>query len=305
MKHFINVLDHDTDTLSRLLERCHTLKGRMGEGIHDRLLLGKVLLAYFEKPSTRTRFSLESAIASMGGYAICQDQPGGTRLGEREPIKDIARVVSRYVNIISIRTFAHSVVEELAEYGSIPVINALSDFSHPTQAMADIMTIEEHLGTAKEKHLVFVGDGNNVARSLAAVAGRLGMRFTLTCPEGYELDRHFREKLERECPNLDFTETHDPAAAVKTADIVYTDVWASMGQEEEAEERQRQFMPFQVNEKLMAGAPQGCIFMHCLPAHRGEESTDGVLESQQSVIFDQAENRMHFYRGLFVTLLGL
>ncbi|MFW5858365.1 MAG: ornithine carbamoyltransferase, partial [Planctomycetota bacterium] len=217
MKTFVNILDHDTDALERLLERCAASKARYRRRLPDLDLTGRVLATFFEKPSTRTRFGFEAAAASMGGYVITSEMIGGARLGEREPVKDVARVAGRYCDLIAVRTFAHETMEGFAQWAGKPVVNLLSDYSHPTQAMADMITIREHLGTEKGKTLVFVGDGNNVARSLAAACGRLGMRMRLACPEGFGLDAAFRERLEAECPDFDFAETHDPAAAAAEA----------------------------------------------------------------------------------------
>ena len=301
MIHFVSILDHDEAWLEKVLASSSALKARMKAGIPDRKFMGKTLGMFFDKPSTRTLVSLEVAITSMGGAAI--DCSGETRLGQREAVNDVARVMSRYVNVVAIRTFGHEVVRKFAANATVPVINALSDYSHPTQAMADVMTMREHLGDTRGRKLAFIGDGNNVARSLASVCGRLGISFAIASPKGFELDEPFRMRLAKECPGMDFIETNDPAAAVKGADVVYTDVWASMGQEGESQERLRSFSAFQVNSSLMAKAPAGCLVMHCLPAHRGEEIADDVLESKASIVFDQAENRMHFYRGLFAELL--
>lgn len=306
-QHFINILDHSGEELLQILERSAWLKQRRADGIPDMLLTGRVLAMFFEKPSMRTRVSLEAAMAGMGGTAICLDsnEGPGKRLGEREPLEDIARVTSRYADLISIRTFAHEKVETLAAHSTIPVINALSDYSHPTQAMADVLTMRECFGDLKGKTLTFVGDGNNVSRSLAAVCAKLGMRFILAGPEGYTFTEEFLEKLNAVCPGYEVVMTQDAQSAVKEADAVYTDVWASMGQEDEAAKRRDAFMPYQINQKLMQDAPDHCIVLHCLPAHRGEEITHGVIESDASRVFDQAENRMHIYRGLFAELLSL
>ncbi|MFH0910361.1 MAG: ornithine carbamoyltransferase [Planctomycetota bacterium] len=302
--HFISVLDHSTETLTRLLNRAAALKARRRAGIHDRLLLGRTLGMFFDKPSTRTRVSLEVAAASMGGYAIHQEG-SASRLGAREPVQDVARVMSRYTDLIAIRTFGHDVVETFARYATVPVVNALSDYSHPTQAMADMLTLRERWGKLEGKKLVFVGDANNVARSLAAASGRLGLSFAIARPPEYGFEAAFLACLAKACPGMDFAETSDPAAAVGDADVLYTDVWTSMGQEAEAAERKKTFLPYQLNAALLGRAPKGCLVMHCLPAHRGQEITDEVLESPRSVVFDQAENRMHFYRGLFAELLEL
>jgi ornithine carbamoyltransferase len=306
MKHFLNILDHSPEALDRLLVRSALLKARRKAGIADRLLLGRTLGMFFDKPSTRTRVSLEVAVASMGGHAINLESAGpASRLGAREELRDVARVMSRYVDLVAIRTFGHDIVETFARWSSAPVVNALSDYSHPTQAMADILTLRERWGSFEGKTLAFVGDANNVARSLAAACGRFGLRFAIAHPPAYGFEESFLRRLAKECPQLDFTDATDPVHVVKKADAVYTDVWASMGQEAEAVERRKAFVPFQLNETLLARAPAGCLVMHCLPAHRGEEISDGVIESAQSVVFDQAENRMHLYRGLFAELLDL
>lgn len=301
MKGFINILDHDRDELEQILTRAAELKARLKAGIPDHGMRGKILAMYFEKPSTRTRFSLETAAVTLGGHAIHENN---TRLGDREAVRDVARVVSRYVDLVSIRTFGHDILEEFAKYADVPVINALSDHSHPTQAMADVMTMREHLGDTRGKKLVYIGDGNNVALSLAALCGRLGIRFGISCPEGYGLSESTRTELLRECPDMDFSEEQNPKLALADADVAYTDVWVSMGMEEEAARRKAAFAPYQLNEELLRAAKQGCKIMHCLPAHRGEEITDGVMDAPESIVFDQAENRMHLYRGLFAHLMG-
>jgi ornithine carbamoyltransferase len=303
MKHFVNILDHSAEELTRLLNACAACKGRYRRGIQEASLAGRILMTFFEKPSTRTRVSLEAAAFSCGGHAITRELPAGSRLGEREPVKDLARVVSRYTHVIAARTFSHATVEEMRDYATVPVINALSDYSHPTQAMADMLTITEHLGGVEGKRIAFVGDGNNVARSLAAACGRLGASFTIASPGGFGLDESFCSRLEKECPGMDFAATGDPVKAVQNANIVYTDVWASMGQEGEATDRQQAFAGFQVNAELMAKADPTALIMHDMPAHRDEEITDEVIESERSIVFDQAENRMHLYRGLFGLLL--
>ncbi|MHC4870906.1 MAG: ornithine carbamoyltransferase [Planctomycetota bacterium] len=303
MDNFINILDHSKEELHSLLDRCITLKKRMKQGIPDRILLGKTLMTIFEKPSTRTRVSLEAAASSMGANSMTQEMTEKSRLGKREAIKDVARVVCRYVDIIAIRTFEHENVEEFANYSDVPVINALSDYSHPTQAMADILTAKEHLGEIKGKKIVFIGDGNNVAYSLAAAAGKFDMAFSLIAPEGYEFSPESIDFLKSKNPDSTINVTNNIDSDITDADIIYTDVWTSMGQEDEYEKRMQTFKPYQVNEELLSKAPKHCKVMHCLPAHRDEEITDGVIESKQSIVFDQAENRMHLYRGLFGELL--
>ncbi len=302
MKHFINLRDHSPEELESILNTARRLKQRRRQGIHDNIMSGRILGMYFEKPSLRTRVSLEAAMITMGGGAICLDT-GGNPLGTRESIADQARVMSRYVDAISIRTFAHTVVEEFARYSSVPVINALSDFNHPTQAMADIMTLREHLGDTRDKTLAFIGDGNNVARSLAMACAKLGMIFAIASPGGYTLDDAFLAAIRKEIPQARIETFSDPTRAVQNAAAVYTDVWASMGQEDEARERAEHFAPFQVNTELMRKAPEKTLVLHCLPAHRGHEITDEVIDSPASVVFDQAENRMHINRALISMLV--
>lgn len=302
MQHFINILDHTAADLTALLDTAARLKARMKQGERDTPMQGKTLAMYFQKPSLRTRVSLEVAMNSMGGSAICMEV-GNQPLGARESIPDQARVMSRYVDVISMRTFDHAAIEEMARWGTVPVINVLSDWSHPTQAMADILTMREHLGELTGRTLTYVGDGNNVARSLAALCARLGIRFVCSSPAGYELQAEFLDTLHAVCPGACIELVGDPREAVADAAAVYTDVWASMGQETEAAARLAAFRPYQVNAALMQAAPKGAIVLHCLPAHRGDEITDEVMDSPASVVFDQAENRMHINRALFATLV--
>ncbi len=302
MRHFINILDYSRAELGELFAVAERLKDRYRQGIRDLPFAGKLLGMYFEKPSLRTRVSLETAAVSLGGSAICLETGG--EMAAREHLKDQAQVMSRFVHAVSIRTFGHEIVQTFAAHSSVPVINALSDYSHPTQALADLLTLREHLGELAGKTLVFVGDGNNVARSLAALCARLDMRFVLACPDGYRLDQPFLKGLKAAEPAAQVVETPDVAAAVREAAVVYTDVWASMGQEGEAAARAEIFAPFQVNAALMAKAPKGALVMHCLPAHRGAEITDEVIDSGVSIVYDQAENRMHINRALLAALAG-
>jgi ornithine carbamoyltransferase len=255
----------------------------------------------FEKPSLRTRFTFELAIQQMGGNSVFIDGPIGTR----EPIQDIARNLDRWVDAIVARTFTQQTIDSLAKWANVPVINALSDLYHPCQALADILTLQEHFGTMKGRKLAFLGDGNNVAHSLMLSSARLGMHFALACPEGYLPDAGIKAQAEglATLSGSTITVTHNPAEALSTADAVYTDVWASMGQESEAARRAKIFAPFQVNAHTMAQANPGALFLHCLPAHREEEVTNEVIESQQSVVFDQAENRLHAQKALLLMLL--
>jgi ornithine carbamoyltransferase len=257
----------------------------------------------FENPSLRTRISFQVAMTDLGGTAIYVKPEDIGGIGEREPIKDMARVLSRYVDGIMARTFKHSAVTELAEFATVPVINALTDWSHPCQAMADVMTIQEHCGKLERVRIAFVGDGNNVARSLAFACAKLGMKMVIASPAGYELDAESAQaanQISADCTSL----THSPPDAVTGAHIIYTDTWVSMGQEDEKQKRRAAFAGFQVNAKLVKSAPAGVKIMHCLPAYRGFEITDEVAESQNSIIFDQAENRLHFQRALLKKLMS-
>ncbi len=302
LRHFTSLFDLEPDDARLLLDEAIALKQRAR---HDRAwvpLVGRTLGLLFEKPSLRTRVSFEAAIAQLGGSAIFLPAKE-VGLGERETIADFARILSQYVDALAARTFAHATVEELARHATVPVINALSDADHPCQAMADLLTVRETLGRIKEVRIVFVGDGNNVARALAVASALLGARFQLVCPENYSYPEDFRLQFERKFPNEPLAVCHDPIAGAAGAHVVYTDVWASMGQEDEVEERRRVFAPFQVNDALMDRALAGAIFLHCLPAHRGEEVTDAVLDGPRSHVIRQAANRLHFQKALLLWLL--
>lgn len=265
-------------------------------------LQGRYLALLFEKPSLRTRVTFELAIKQLGGDSILN----AGLIGEREPIKDIARNLDRWTDGIVARVFSHRTILDLAEWSAVPVVNALCDRYHPCQALADMMTIREKLGRFSGMTLAYIGDGNNVAHSLMISAARVGLNFRLACPDGYDPDAALVDEA-REIASLRGTEiriTRDPLEAVSGADAVYTDVWASMGQEDQALDRRAIFQPYQVNESLMARAHAKAIFMHCLPAKRNQETTDGVMESTQSVVFDQAENRLHTQKALLLMMLG-
>ncbi|HKI18738.1 MAG TPA: ornithine carbamoyltransferase [Isosphaeraceae bacterium] len=302
-RHFLDLLDLSEGEARWLIDQSIQLKRDEQRGRRPPLLSGRTLGLLFEKPSMRTRVSFEAAIARLGGNAIfLRGEDVG--LGIRESVVDFARVLSQYVDALAVRTFAHTTVEELARSGTIPVVNALSDASHPCQAMADLMTIEELRGALGDQKLVFVGDGNNVARSLAAASALLGVKFVLAAPPGYEFPAEFRARFADRFPGVPLVFECDPRKAVAGADVVYTDVWASMGQENEAEARRDVFAPYQVNQALLACARPDVIFLHCLPAHRGEEVTSDVLDSPRSQVIFQAANRLHFQMALLVWLLG-
>ncbi len=304
MKHF--------DTLNRLaaqdfrdiLRLSADLKYRFDQGDRPPLLGGRVMTLVFEKPSLRTRVSFEAAVAQLGGSSLflsCAE----AGLNGRESVADVARVLGAYSDWIVMRTFSHRLVDEFVRHAGCPVINGLSDNGHPCQALSDVLTMQEVLGSLAGKTVVFVGDGNNVARSLAAASALMDMKFVLASPLGYELPADFLAQLKQKVPAADISLSSDPRAAVARADIVYTDVWASMGQEAEQEKRKQIFAPFQVNAALMAAAPNSARFMHCLPARRNMEVTDDVLDGPQSIVVEQAENRMHGARGILLWLVGI
>ena len=289
------------------IEQIHTLaieqKARLAAGeMLEPVMKGRNTGMIFEKPSLRTRVSFEVATRQLGGGVtfLGRDEVG---IGKREAVRDFARVLSRYVDLIVARTFSHAHIEEIAAESSVPVINALSDYLHPCQALGDALTIREHLGDLAGLKVCFCGDGNNVARSLVLISGALGMRFALAAPEGYGFDDQFLRLLKDYAPEADIETGADPKGLVAGADVVYTDVWASMGQETEAERRNAAFQPYQLNADLMKLASDRAIAMHCLPAHRGREITDEVMDGPQSVVYDQAENRLHAQRALMSLIM--
>ena len=304
IRHFLRISDYSTGELEMLLDRSANLKQLYADGGRDTCLAGKTMAMLFEKPSSRTRISFEVAMAQLGGTSIYirHEDIGG--LGQREPIRDLRRVLNGYVDVIVARTFAHESVVELAEDAQQPVVNALTDRAHPCQAMADMLTIREHLGSLAGVRLAYVGDGNNVAQSLAVACVRLGLQLAIATPEGYAMDEAFMAKLAGQEGKGEVSCHTDPTVAVKDAEVVYTDTWTSMGQEEEKEKRVKDFAGFQVNADLMAAAAKDAKVMHCLPAYRGLEITDDVIESEQSIVFDQAENRLHFQRALLRFLVA-
>lgn len=297
---FTQDLDLSVDELHSLLDLSAQVKRNPTR--FARTLAGRYAALLFEKPSLRTRITFELAVKQLGGDSILSTG----LIGEREPIKDVARNLDRWTNLIVARTFTQRTVQDLAKYSSVPVINALSDLYHPCQALADVLTVKEKFGKWRGLKLTFVGDGNNVAHSLMLTCSRLGMDFALACPPGYEPNAEIvaeARTLAKE-HGTQIQITNAAPEAVANAHVVYTDVWASMGQESEAIERRARFQPYQVNEELMAQAGPEAIFMHCLPAKRNQETTDGVIESPQSVVFDQAENRLHAQKALILMLLA-
>lgn len=306
MEHFLAVSDLSVSEVQDLLDLAADLKKEYFDRGNRPLFKGKVLGMVFQKPSLRTRVSFDMAMRQMGGDALYLS-PNEIGLGQRESTADVARVLSGYVQALMARVFAHSDVVELARWSSVPVINGLSDLNHPCQAMADALTIQERFGRKSGLNVSFVGDGNNVAVSLMEVCAKLGWNFTLACPEGYELDSGAveiaRTAARESGSRLAFL--RDPHAAVKDAQVIYTDTWTSMGQEQEAAERQQVFPPYQVNAALVAEAEQDVIVMHCLPAHRNQELTDEVADGPHSVIFPQAHNRLHAQKAILARLLGV
>jgi ornithine carbamoyltransferase len=298
------LLDITPADVDQILSISADLKDRLQRGDRPPLLQGRVLTLVFEKPSLRTRNSFEAAAIQLGGGSVfLTTQDAG--LNGRESLPDIARVLSAYSDVLVMRTFSQTLIEEFARISQCPVINGLSDDLHPCQALTDLFTIRETFGHLAGLRLAYIGDGNNVATSLAMAAAYAKMPVTFCSPTGYQLSDTLLTSLRSQFPEADMTLTADPAAAVKNADVVYTDVWASMGQESQAEERRKIFAPYQVNAKLMSKAPKSARFMHDLPAKRGLEVTDDVMDGPQSIVFQQAENRMHLAKGLLVWLLGV
>jgi ornithine carbamoyltransferase len=303
MKHFLSINSCSTQELLELLELSVDLKKLYKSNKRDLCLAGKSLAMIFEKPSLRTRMSFQVAMTNLGGASVYVKPEDVGGIGKREPLKDMARILSGYVDGIMARTFAHETATGLAEYASVPVINALTDWSHPCQAMADIMTAKEHFGEIEGLKFAFIGDGNNVARSLAFGCAKLGMRIEVASPAGYELDKDSIDRANAIEPGT-VVQSSDPIQAVKDADIIYTDTWVSMGQEEEKAKRINDFQGFQVNMDMLKAAGPHVRVMHCLPAYRGYEITDEVCECENSIIFQEAENRLHFQRALLKKLMS-
>ncbi len=303
MNDFLSIKDFAPQDIRRLLDLARRIK-TIPEAF-SASLRGKTLAMIFEKPSLRTRVTFDVGIHQLGGFSLYLS-PAEINLGKRESVYDVAKNLERMVQGIMIRTFAHEIVEQMAEYAAIPIINGLTDYSHPCQAMADYLTIEEAKGSAAGKKIAYIGDGNNVAHSLMFTGAQLGTHVWVATPPGYEPKadaiRWTRERAQQTGGSC--TITNDPVAAATAADVIYTDVWASMGQEKEAEARKKIFLPFQVNATLLAKAKPECIFLHCLPAHRGDEVTNKVIDSPRSLVFQEAENRLHVQKAIMLELMG-
>ncbi len=300
-KDFLALSDWSREELEQIFELTRELKEKQKRGEEHHLLKGKTLGMIFEKSSTRTRVSFEVGMFQLGGHALFLHS-GTTQLGRGEPIKDTGRVMSRYVDGIMIRTFSQEGVEELARCSDIPVINGLTDKYHPCQIMADIFTVIEHKGAFKDLAYCWIGDGNNMANSWINAAAIFGFELRVATPEGYEPDADVVARAEKLGAKILYT--HDPAEAARGAHVLNTDVWASMGQEEEQQEREKAFTGFQLNSDIVQVADPACIVLHCLPAHRGEEITDEVIEGPHSVVFDEAENRLHVQKAIMATLMS-
>ncbi|MBN1149088.1 MAG: putrescine carbamoyltransferase [Anaerolineales bacterium] len=304
-KHFLHIQDFSKAELLDIIDLTHRIKAADKDGVAFDLLKGASLAMLFEEPSTRTRVSFEVAMTELGGHALYL-KPGEIHLGERETIADTARVLSRMCDVIEARTLKHETVLELAKYATVPVINGLTDFNHPTQVVCDVLTMTEHMPEGKrleDLHVTFIGDATNVLSSLMFICTRLGMHFTHAAPKAYQPPVEWVEIAQANCQEYggSLTITEDPLAAIQEADFIYTDLWWWVGQEAEIPDRYAAFMPkYQVNMDLLKQAPPTCKVMHCLPASRGVEATDEVLDSPQSIIFDQAENRLHTEKGLLV-----
>lgn len=301
-KDLLTLLELSKEETDKLFQRAIELKRRHKQGIRENSLSGKTLGLLFDKASTRTRISFEAAMVQMGGvptFISAKD----TQIARSEPIKDTARVMSRYIDALVIRTYSQSTAEEYAAWSSIPIINGLTDLYHPCQALSDMMTVIECKGGYEGLNIAWIGDGNNVAHAWINAASILGFNLTLACPEGYQPKKEIVESAKCKMQNAEIQVITDPIEAVKNADVINTDVWASMGQEGESESRKKIFAPYQLNAALMAKAPENAIVMHCLPAHREEEVTDEVMESSRSVVWEQAENKLHLHKALLEMLI--
>lgn len=302
MRNLITLADLSSGEIERIFAISEDLKSKHAQGLREALLPGRVMALLFEKPSLRTRVSFEAGISHLGGTSLFLGEEVGW--GSRESMADFARVLSTYVDVIVVRSKSHQKLVELAEHSTCSVINGLTDYAHPCQALSDLYTLRELVGSLRGQTLAYVGDGNNVARSLAIGCGRLGIRFVLAAPTEYQFDADFLASLKRDVPKLKMTVSTDPRQAVADAVAVYTDVWTSMGQESETATRRAALADYQVNAELLAHAPKDAFFMHCLPARRGEEVTDEVIDGANSVVVEQAANRLHVQKGILAWLLG-
>jgi ornithine carbamoyltransferase len=299
---FLHIPDYSSNEILEILNLASEIKARFANRENYKPFKNHSMAMIFAKPSARTRISFETGFSRLGGHALYLG-PSDISIGKREPVKDIARVISRYNDMIMARLFDHSHILELAEYASVPVINGLTDFNHPCQVMADIFTVLEHRGNIDNLKVVYVGDGNNVVHSWLNLAQRLPLHFVCACPKGYTPDAETVNSA-RAAGVSTIEIIHDPVKAVKDADVVYADVWASMGQKHETRQREELFKGFQVNTDLMAATGKSSYFMHCLPAERGRETTDAVMESKNSIVFDEAENRMHVQNAIMLKVAG-
>ncbi len=305
MQHFISIADTTPEQVQHVFDVALRLRDERRAGQpHDPILKYQTLAMLFQKPSLRTRVSFEQAMLELGGHAIVLGQ-SEVGLGVRESVADVVRVLNGMVHGIMARVFEHDSLVEMARHSDVPVINALSDMSHPCQALADVMTLLDEFGRdLTGRTVAFVGDGNNVARSIATLCGRMGMNFILASPPGYKLEQAFADRIMSQVPDMTFEMTNDPAEAVHDADAIYTDTWVSMGQESQKARRQAAFSAYQVNAKLLKAAPSHAVVLHCLPAHRGVEITDEVMDGPRSRIIPQAHNRLHAQKGLLAVLMG-
>ena len=301
VKHLLTLSDLSKTDFETFLERAMELKKRQKQGTANRSLMGKTLGLLFDKPSTRTRASFEAAMVQLGGAPLFISSKD-TQISRDEPIKDTARVLSRYFDGLAIRTFAQDTVEEFADFSTIPVINALTDTYHPCQILSDLLTVLQKKRVFDNLKIAWIGDGNNMAHSWINAAATLGLNLTLACPHDYFPDKKILDAAVKKNPDA-ITMTTDPMEAAKDADVINTDVWASMGQESEQQARRKVFEPFQLNSKLLAEAAKDAIVMHCLPAHRGEEITEDILEGPNSVVWDQSENKLHMHKAILEILL--
>lgn len=302
MRHLLSIAELSAEEIQRIFALSEDLKAKFLDGIREPLLPGRVMALLFEKQSLRTRVSFQAGMAHLGGTSMMLGEDAG--FGKRESVADFVRVLSEMVDVIVFRSKNHETVLDVAAHSACSVINGLTDRSHPCQALADLYTLRECRGTLDDARLAWVGDANNVARSLVYACGRVGAAVSIAAPAGYQFDDAEIKAMRDACPGIELEVTDDPHAAVRDASAIYTDVWASMGQESEQAQRRRDFANFQVNEALMKSAPGDAVFMHCLPAKRGEEVTDEVIDSPQSVVVQQAANRMHVQKGILTWLLG-